>query len=94
VGALDNLDLSLLFDGTVIATSMSLIDNVEHLHFMLTETGSYSLKIDRLDVFNSGSNTQFGLAWSATAVPEPASAFVVALGMLELIMRRRRRSAR
>ena len=74
---LDNLTLSLLLDGELIATANSAIDNVEHLHFDLTETGNYTLLVQREQILGSGTSTQFGLAWTATAVPEPSSAFVL-----------------
>ena len=90
IGALDNLDLSLLLNGEVVATANSLIDNVEHLFFVLPETGNYSLRVDRLAVVGSGSETTFGLAWSATAVPEPTTLWIGLAAMIGLMTRRRR----
>jgi len=88
VGNLDNLNLSILLNGDVIATSMSLIDNVEHLFLQLTESGFYSIQVDRLDVLGSGNDTLYGLAW--TAVPEPGSVMFGLLLLTGMALQRRK----
>jgi hypothetical protein len=91
VGALDNLDLSLLLNGNPIARSASLLDNLEHVYFQLPESGNYTLRVSRLDVPNSGSETLFGLAWNGiTAVPEPSTALTLVPALLWLGLVRRR----
>jgi hypothetical protein len=79
--ALDNLDLTLLYNGNPVAKSMSLIDNVEHLSFFLPGDGAYSLQVDRLDVAGSGNDELYALAWSVAAVPEPASWLLAVCGL-------------
>jgi autotransporter-associated beta strand protein len=72
-GALDNLDIQLLANGNVVAQSVSKVDNVEHLVWSIPMTTSYTLRVSRLDVENSGPDELFGLAWNSVFVPEPSS---------------------
>ena len=74
---LDNLNLALLRDGNVIASSESTIDNVEHIYWSIKDPGKYSLRVTRLLVNNSGPDEQYALAWSSTAVPEPATLLIL-----------------
>jgi hypothetical protein len=85
--ALDNLDLTLLLNGTPVAKSMSLIDNVEQLSFFLSSAGNYSLQVDRLDVPGSGDDELYALAWSVAAVPEPATLFLGLAGFASICIR-------
>ncbi len=70
--SLANMDLKLFNSnlgvlGTEIATSSSLVDNVEHIYLKNLSAGLYTI-----EVF-SNLDTSFGLAWNITAVPEPSS---------------------
>ena len=85
--ALDDLNLSLFFEGNLVGIANSTIDNVEHLHFDLTQTGSYTLVVDRFA--GTGTGTNFGLAWSATAVPEPSATALILLLGAGLLRRKR-----
>ena len=91
-GSLDDLDLTLLRDGTPIAISQSRVDNLEHLYFSIPTTGNYSLQVNRFGVVNSGTETDFGFAWSATAIPEPSGMLALAMVSAVLAVRRRTRS--
>jgi hypothetical protein len=86
---LDNLDLTLLLNGSPVAKSMSLVDNVEQLSFLLPSDGVYSLQVDRLNVPGSGNDEQYALAWSVAAVPEPAGVFLAVCGIASVIFYRR-----
>lgn len=91
--AINDLNLSLLFEGDLVAISNSTIDNVEHLYFDLAETGNYTLLVDRVAGIGPGTETSFGLAWSAVAVPEPAAATLLAAMFGIGVLRRRERVA-
>jgi hypothetical protein len=89
--ALDNLDLTLLVNGTPVAKSMSTVDNVQHLDFPITQNGVYTIQIDRLDVPGSGSDELYGLAWNVAAVPEPATIILACCGLVAVGLRPIRR---
>ncbi len=61
--SLRNLNLSLLFDGTPVAESVSPVDTVEHLSFALPETGFYTLRVEGL----GAGSTKYGLAWDGVS---------------------------
>jgi hypothetical protein len=88
--SLSNLDLQILKNGTLIAESVSEVDNVEHLSWDLDETAQYTLRVAGVGVF--GGNEQFGLAWYGTAVPEPASWLLMLGAAIGLAARRQRRA--
>ncbi len=88
---LANLDLTLLQDGVPIAASVSTVDNVEHLFFNLTATADYSLRIDRQNISGTGPDTQFGIAWWATAIPEPSGTLILFAIGLTAISRRQKK---
>jgi len=97
---LDNLDLSVLLDGNLIAESVSTVDNIEHLHLPITQSGQYTIRVSGTTVGGSPSEA-FGLAWFGTAlsspgiIPEPASGgWLGAILVATLAMRRRRSRAR
>jgi len=73
--ALDNLNLQILADGQVIAESVSTRDNVEHLRITASANVDYSIRVLGANVINDPTEL-FGVAWSAVAVPEPASAYL------------------
>ncbi len=87
--SLNDLNLSLLFEGDLIATANSTIDNVEHLHFNLAQTGNYTLVVERIGGVGPAAATSFGLAWNAVAVPEPSAAVVILLMGMSLLRRKR-----
>lgn len=94
----DNLDLQIWLadDGvatTLIAQSISLYNNTEHLSFTLPSDGDYLIRVlwtgelyDRLADANS---ELYALAWSGTAmIPEPAALSCLLLPTLPLRRRR------
>lgn len=99
----DNLDLQVwLTDGTtattLIAESVSLYNNVEHLNFILPSDGTYLLRVlwtgelyDRLSDTNSET---YALAWAGTPlipnlIPEPAALGVLGIAFVCLSRSRR-----
>lgn len=89
LSAFDNLDLTLRLNGTTIAQSISLVDNVEHLYLTGLASGDYSLFVSRLS--GGGTGETFGLAWAGVAVPEPGTATLAATGFTFLLTRRPRK---
>ncbi|MEX0613161.1 MAG: PEP-CTERM sorting domain-containing protein, partial [Pirellulales bacterium] len=90
--ALSNLNLQVLRNGSLIAQSISSVDNVEHLFFDLQQTAQYTLRVFGANVL--GGSEQFAVAWAGLAVPEPASVVLVALAVMgwSLLGNRRSRS--
>ena len=64
---LANLDLFVYRDNQLIAQSVSMIDNVEELNLTNLTAGNYDIRVNRTS--GIGDSEQFGLAWSAVAVP-------------------------
>jgi hypothetical protein len=57
---------------TLIATSDSTYNTSELLHFALPSTGDYGLRVLYAgEIFGTAVAEGYGLAWSATAIPEP-----------------------
>ncbi|MCC7474225.1 MAG: S8 family serine peptidase [Pirellulales bacterium] len=76
----DNLDLELwnTIAGTpqyLISASNSLYNNTEHFQFAIPTTGEYLLRVrwvgELFDLVGDANLEQYGLAWSASVVPEP-----------------------
>ena len=89
---LDDLDLYLHRGawgalGNWVAYSVSTIDNVEHIHYHVTESDFYTLEARLV----GGDGEVFGLAWWSTPVPEPVTAagFLAAASALAAYLRRR-----
>lgn len=87
-----NLDLQLYNSaggvlGSLVAESISTVDNVEHLYLTGLATGEYSIAVQGI----SGT-TDYALAWNITAVPEPSTLAVCFLGLTSLHFRRRKRA--
>ncbi len=79
--ALDNLDLQLLADGVLVAESRSQLDNIEHLFTPITAAATYTLRVVGTSITGASLSEAFAIAWSAVAVPEPASSILVAFGL-------------
>lgn len=74
------------FLGTLLSSSLSTVDNVEHIYLKNLTAGTYTLAI------NSNFSTSFGLAWNLVAVPEPNSLLLVGLvATISVCTRRRER---
>lgn len=79
----DNLDLELWSDvagvpTTLVSTSKSLYNDVEHFSFAIPTTGQYTLRVvwagEWFDTVGDLNVEQYGLAWAnITNVPEPAT---------------------
>jgi hypothetical protein len=91
---LDNLDLSVLINGSLVAESISTTDNVEFLQFLLPQSGTVSIQVNELSVPDAPMAEMYGLAWNVTAVPEPSAIVLAAYGALLLSFRQWRRSYR
>lgn len=81
---------------TLISESSSLFNSSEHFSFLLPFTGDYALRVrwfrEVFDVVGDANQEVYGLAWSAVAIPEPASSILlmVAVAMFGAFSRDRR----
>ena len=90
--SLANMNLE-LFDSTggflnsLVDSSMSTVDNVEHIYLTDLAAGTYHLRV------SSDTTSDYGLAWrsSLSAVPEPGSASLVAIFVGGMLLRRRKK---
>lgn len=101
-GRFDNLDLEVyslaslggpILPANRIAFSDTIYDTTEHIYFNLPASGFYAIRVlwSGLNWNFTGTNgAAFGLAWSATPVPEPLFVLSIAAGGLLVIVRRRR----
>lgn len=87
---LTNLDLFVYRNNVLIAKSSSLYDNVEQLTLTNLLAGDYDIRVTRI----SGNVEQFGLAWSAVAVPEPATIVSALLGVIFVLAASPRKPSR
>lgn len=67
--ALDNLDLQLFRDSNLIAQSISMVDNVEHIHWTVDEPGRYQIRVLRKEKPDTGIDEEYSLAWRVTGLP-------------------------
>ncbi len=69
----------------------------EHLRFTLAETGQYQLRVlwegqNYQTASNPDLLTEYGLAWSVSAIPEPSLATIFSVSLMIFFMKRNRRS--
>ena len=76
---------------TLLAASISDYNSVEHLHFLLPESGFYGIRVVYDEQrFGEVDQEYYGLAWSAAAaVPEPGQIFLLAGAVVVWLIRRR-----
>jgi len=84
--SLANMDLKLFnsttsFLGTEIGSSLSLVDNVEHIYLKNLSPGLYTIQV------SSNANSAFGLAWNFAAVPEPSCIALLSVCSLFFLVR-------
>jgi hypothetical protein len=87
---LDDLNLSVLINGSLVAESISTTDNEEFLQFVLPQSGTVSIQVDELAVAGAPMAETYGLAWNVTAVPEPPAIVLAACAAMFVVMRRLR----
>lgn len=71
----------------LIFSSISGVDSTEHIFHRLTMTGDYALSVQH--VGGSALSTEFGLAWWAVPVPEPASFVMLLLASVAVVLHAR-----
>jgi len=94
-----SIDNSNNFD-TLIAISESDYNNVEHLAFLVPETGFYGIRVTYLsNIFDNTAGSiwgtdlapqEYGLAWHA--VPEPSTGLLLACAIIAFLVLRRKRA--
>ncbi len=98
-GSFDNLDLELWsaaggVAANLISASNSRYNNTEHFTFAIPNAGEYMLRVrwteEMFDFIGDLNFEQYGLAWSTTAVPEPAALVLALFGLPCLLCSRRR----
>lgn len=96
--AFANLDLQ-LWDSTfttLFASSESDYNNKEHLSLTIPTTGNYGIRVSRTsNMFGAVAGLDYGLAWAATAIPEPSSflLLVTSAAVGSVFFRRRNQEA-
>lgn len=88
--SLQNLDLALKYNGSVLQYSTSVVDNVEHIWFTTNAPGIYTLEVTHLSL----TSTDFALSWNAAPIPEPSAFFLLGAAAGVFFVARRRRSNR
>lgn len=100
--ALSNLSLELWcldqnLGQRMVGRSESPWGTTEHLRFTLAETGQYQLRVlwegqNYQTASNPDLLTEYGLAWSVSAIPEPSLATIFSVSLMIFFMKRNRRS--
>jgi hypothetical protein len=99
----DDLDLELwsVLGGVpnhLISESFSAFNSSEHFYFALPASGDYALRVrwagEIFDLIGDANQEQYGLAWTAVAVPEPSSVVLALAGEVALMLVARRRRGR
>jgi hypothetical protein len=75
--------------GGPIATSNSTIENLQYLWLSDLTAGRYAIRVDS----TSSTFTDYGMAWQATAIPEPSAILITAMGIFMVLLVRRHRSS-
>lgn len=76
---------------TLYSDSISLYNAVEHLNFILPDTGTYGIRVAYPNnIFGSLASEEFGVAWWGVAVPEPSTFALTIVGLIALASIRRR----
>jgi hypothetical protein len=91
LGALPNYTLTVFKGSNTVASSESLTDNLQHLHFPLPLDGNpldYRIQVDL--TFSGARFYPYALAWQ---VPEPSGVFALGAFVTMLMSRRQRRVA-
>jgi len=88
----NELDLYLYRDDVLIAASTSSADTVQHLHYLVTQTGNYNLRVAQ--PFDNGFSETYSLAWNSVPVPEPGTIGLLMAGAVALAGLRRGGRAR
>ncbi len=80
---------------TLLAQSISSVDNLQHLWFTNAPAAYYQFAVIYNGYNSAGGSTptlvDYGLAWSFAAIPEPSTLLLAALGSVVLLWRSRRR---
>lgn len=92
VGEIDNLNVKLLLDGELIAATIGGAQTVEYIHWQITDPGQYTIRVERLNVANSGADEQYALAWFGAATPVPEPGAIVILTLAAGVIRKRGRA--
>ena len=98
--ALSHLELQLWLNAIggplEVADSNALYNTSQHFSFLLSQTGSYFLRVLNEGIYaewgGGGETENFGLAWSAVTTPEPSTLAVVLIALPGLVVAMRRAS--
>lgn len=80
---------------TMIASSESQYNVVEHLFFELPHSGSFGMRVHYdSNTFGDAYTVAYGLAWEGILIPEPSSVILLVLAMACALLKRRARPLR
>lgn len=82
----------------LVAQSISPVGTVQHLSFLLGDPGTYDIRVgystNLFDFSGTYALQDYGLAWSASGVPEPSDWALILLGGIAVVMCGRKRALR